>query len=74
MVGTQKTVKGVNMQKLAFVFPDGHVELTDGFKEKTQWAYPPGRTVSKDGKREFEQCVHDGKEGRPDEGESWVFE
>lgn len=74
MVGTQKTVNGKNVQKIAFVFPDGHVEITNGFKENTEWAYPPGRMVKKDGKREFEPCVHDGKDGREDEGEEWVFE
>ena len=39
IVGYQWT-DGKNYQMICFVFPDGTVEITDGFKENHKWLYP----------------------------------
>ena len=33
LVGWQKTIKGENVQAIAYVFDDGHIELAGAFKE-----------------------------------------
>ncbi len=40
IVGWQEKVAGVNRQMVCFVFPDGTVEITDGFREGHRWFYP----------------------------------
>lgn len=40
IVGWQETVNSKNKQSISFVFPDGSIEHTDGFKEGHKWFYP----------------------------------
>ena len=40
LVGWQENIKGMNVQSLSVLFPDGRVEVTDGFKENHKWFYP----------------------------------
>ena len=40
IVGWQQTVNGKNIQCLNFVFPDGHIEMLDRFREGHPWFYP----------------------------------
>ena len=40
LVGWQKLVEGRNVQTVMAVFPDGHIEVTDGFKENIDWFRP----------------------------------
>ncbi len=44
IVGWQQTEwkfgAGVNSRFICFVFPDGTIEVTDGFKEGHRWFYP----------------------------------
>lgn len=37
LVGWQQLVNGENVQVLTVVFEDGHIEVTDGFKEGHPW-------------------------------------
>jgi len=41
VVGCQSTRGGVNSQHIAVLFPDGHVETCEGWKEGTRWFYAP---------------------------------
>ncbi len=40
IAGWQETIKGENRQMISFIFPDGSVEITDGFKKGHSWFYP----------------------------------
>ena len=42
IVGYQETVlyRLTTLQVICFVFPDGTIEVTDGFKEGHEWFYP----------------------------------
>lgn len=40
IVGFQENKNGVNVQSIAFIFEDGHIELIDRFKENHKWFYP----------------------------------
>ena len=40
LVGWQQNRSGVNQQQISFIFEDGHIEVTDRFKEGTKWFYP----------------------------------
>lgn len=40
IVGFQENKNGVNVQSIAFIFEDGHIELIDKFKENHKWFYP----------------------------------
>lgn len=40
LIGYQELINGRNVQTICFVFEDGHIEIIDGFKKKTQWFYP----------------------------------
>jgi hypothetical protein len=37
LVGWQQLVNGKNVQTLTALFEDGHIEVTDGFKEGHPW-------------------------------------
>ena len=40
IVGWQERVADKNRQTICFVFPDGTVEITDGFRKGHKWFYP----------------------------------
>jgi len=40
IVGWQETIDGRNRQMICFVFPDGTIEIMDGFKKGHKWFYP----------------------------------
>jgi len=40
LIGWQEKVNNKNVQQISFIFEDGHIEVTDGFKEGTKWMYP----------------------------------
>lgn len=41
LVGWQQTVNGANVQSIAWVFPDGHIEMTGRWREDHPWFYSP---------------------------------
>ncbi len=40
IVGWQATGRNGNLQRVNFVFPNGYIEETNGFKEGHKWFYP----------------------------------
>jgi len=51
LVGWQATVNGKNVQDIAYVFEDGHVELAGKWKSDSRWLYAPNLI----------ECERDGK-------------
>lgn len=41
MVGWQKTVNGENLQSIAFLFPDKHIEWSGRWEDGHRWYYAP---------------------------------
>jgi hypothetical protein len=39
MVGWQQTIAGQNVQSIAYVFPDGRIEIAGQFREDHRWFY-----------------------------------
>ena len=40
LIGWQEKVNNKNVQQISFIFEDGRIETTDGFKKGTKWKYP----------------------------------
>lgn len=41
LIGWQQTIAGQNIQDIAYVFEDGHIELAGKWKEDHRWFYAP---------------------------------
>jgi hypothetical protein len=41
LVGWQKTINGSNVQSIAYIFEDGHIELAGQWNNKHAWFYEP---------------------------------